>query len=167
MWRLASILDSTALGHLHLKITHSRREESCARYCRHNLRLFFLMYSEGVYSLILVAGTGQRWEDFLLHLKYTMEPPSVIYREGEGDCQWANCHPVPPHSRFKRLTFLFFLLSPFFFKHPPLVINQISLFSKYLPPKRNLQFNLLYKIIYWLINLITKLQHSPWYSRQF
>lgn len=175
MWWVAAILDSKTLGCLHLKINRGRRDEPWARYCISSLHIFslyvFLRSPCRRYYHIQAVSTSQGWEDFPLHSlnTQTMKPSSVIYRKRERERERPVSEQIvksQPHSRFKRLTFLF-SFSPFFFKHPALLINQISLFSKYLPPKWNLQFNLLYKIIYWLINLITKLSHSPWYSRQF
>lgn len=61
---------------------------------------------------------------FCCILRYTMKPSSVIYRERERKRERERTVSEKiviqsqPHSRFKRLTFPFFLLSPFFFKHP-------------------------------------------------
>lgn len=172
MWWVAPELDSTALGHLHLKINQSRKDDG-ARYWMSNLHNFFpYVFLQALWGKLPHSGVRHKSKmgGFSIASLNTQWSHLLLFTEKEGErgtCKWANCHPIPSHIQdLKGWHFLFFLCL-FFFKHPALLINQISLFSKYLPPKRNLQFNLLYKIIYWLINLITKLSHSPSSSRQF
>lgn len=115
MWWVAPELDSTALGHLHLKINQSRRDDG-ARYWMSNLHNFFpYVFLQALWGKLPHSGVRHKSKmgGFSIASLNTQWSHLLLFTEKEGErgtCKWANCHPIPSHIQdLKGWHFLFFL----------------------------------------------------------